>query len=59
LKKQTNTRPLGARLHLKWGKALIYAGKPGEARKQFALADGLELSPADKRELAKATTPHA
>ena len=36
-----------------WGEALGYAGKKDEAQKQFAVAAGLDLSSADKAELAK------
>jgi tetratricopeptide (TPR) repeat protein len=46
--------PNWGRLHLKWGEALVYAGKKDEAQKQFARAAALDLSPADKAELAKA-----
>jgi tetratricopeptide (TPR) repeat protein len=45
--------PNWGRLHLKWGEALTYAGKKDEAQKQFALAAGLDLSAADKAELAR------
>jgi tetratricopeptide (TPR) repeat protein len=45
--------PNWGRLHLKWGEALIYAGKPDEAKAQLAIAPGLDLSSADKAELAK------
>ena len=45
--------PNWGRLHLKWGEALGYAGKPDEAKKQFALAAGLDLTPAEKAELAR------
>ena len=45
--------PNWGRLHLKWGEALGYAGQKDEAQKQFALAAGLDLSSADKAELAK------
>jgi len=45
--------PHWGRLHLKWGEALFYAGKAGEAKKEFAVAATLDLSPADKAELAK------
>jgi tetratricopeptide (TPR) repeat protein len=45
--------PNWGRLHLKWAEALGYAGKKDEAQKQFALAAGLDLSSADKAELAK------
>jgi tetratricopeptide (TPR) repeat protein len=45
--------PNWGRLHMKWGEALGYAGEKDEAQKQFALAAGLDLSSADKAELAK------
>ena len=45
--------PNWGRLHLKWGEALGFAGRKDEAQKQFALAAGLDLSAADKAELAK------
>jgi tetratricopeptide (TPR) repeat protein len=45
--------PHWGRLHLKWGEALVYAGKPDEAKKQFAIASGLDLSAADRAELAR------
>jgi tetratricopeptide (TPR) repeat protein len=45
--------PNWGRLHLKWGEALGYAGKKDEAQKQFARAAQLDLSDADKAELAK------
>jgi Tfp pilus assembly protein PilF len=45
--------PNWGRLHLKWGEALAWAGKADEARKQFALAAGLDLTPSEKSELAK------
>jgi tetratricopeptide (TPR) repeat protein len=44
--------PNWGKLHLKWGEALIYAGQKDEAQKQFALAARLDLSSADKAELA-------
>ena len=50
--------PNWGRLHLKWGEALIYAGKPDDARKQFAIASGLDLSSADRAEFAGVSTPH-
>jgi hypothetical protein len=46
--------PNWGRLHLKWSEALGYAGKKDDAQKQYALAAGLDLSAADKNELAKA-----
>ena len=45
--------PNWGRLHLKWGEALVYAGQKDEAQKQFALAATLDLSAADKAELAR------
>ncbi|MBV9550208.1 MAG: hypothetical protein JO256_11105 [Alphaproteobacteria bacterium] len=48
--------PNWGRLHLKWGEALIYAGKRNEAKAQFARAATLDLTPAEKAELARA--PH-
>jgi hypothetical protein len=46
--------PNWGRLHLRWGEALRYAGHKDEAQKQFTLAATLDLSAADKSELAKA-----
>ena len=45
--------PNWGRLHLKWGEALGFAGKRDEAKKQFVLATGLDLTPAEKTELAR------
>ncbi|HEY2444814.1 MAG TPA: hypothetical protein VGI20_03650 [Rhizomicrobium sp.] len=45
--------PHWGRLHLEWGEALHYAGRDDDARKQFAIAKGLDLSPAEKSELAR------
>jgi hypothetical protein len=45
-------------LHLKWGEALFYAGHRDEAKKQFAIAGGLDLSQADKTTLVKWTSTH-
>ena len=50
--------PNWGRLHLKWGDALVYAGKADEAKVQFARAAQLDLTPADKAELAR-QSPHA
>jgi tetratricopeptide (TPR) repeat protein len=44
--------PNWGRLHLKWGEALGYAGKKDEARAQYQAASTLDLSAADKIELA-------
>jgi hypothetical protein len=40
-------------LHLKWGEALFYAGRKEEAKSQFTGAAVLDLTPADKSELAR------
>jgi len=48
--------PDWGRLHFKWGEALYYAGKEEEAKTQFAAASRLDISAADKAELAK--VPH-
>jgi len=45
--------PNWGRLHLKWGEALVYAGKKDEAKAQFAHAAQLDLTAADKAELAR------
>jgi len=45
--------PNWGRLHLKWGEALFYAGKKDEAKEQFARAAALDLTPAEKSELAR------
>jgi tetratricopeptide (TPR) repeat protein len=45
--------PDWGRLHLKWGEALFWSGDKDGAQKQFAIAAGLDLSAADKSELAK------
>ena len=47
--------PNWGRLHLKWGEALVYAGKKDEAKTQFARAAALDLTPSEKSELAKAS----
>ena len=44
--------PNWGRLHLEWGKALTYVGRKDEAKKQFAIAAGLDLSRSDKSSLA-------
>jgi tetratricopeptide (TPR) repeat protein len=46
--------PNWGRLHLKWGEALFWSGDKAEATKQFAIASGLDLSAADRSELARA-----
>ena len=45
--------PNWGRLHLKWGEALVYAGKKDDAKKQFARAAQLNLTQADKAALAR------
>jgi Tfp pilus assembly protein PilF len=47
--------PNWGRLHLKWGEALAYSGKPAEAKAQFARAATLDLTPSEKSELARAS----
>jgi hypothetical protein len=50
--------PHWGRLHLKWGEALLWSGNRAEAKKQFVIASGLELSSAEHAELAKVHTAH-
>jgi predicted Zn-dependent protease len=50
--------PNWGQLHLKWGEALVYVGKREEAKTQFAIAAGLDLSTSDKSELAKMSAAH-
>jgi tetratricopeptide (TPR) repeat protein len=50
--------PNWGRLHLKWGEALGYAGRKDEARAQYQKASTLDLTAADKAELAR-QSPHA
>jgi len=45
--------PSWGRLHLKWGEALGYVGRKDEARAQYHAASTLDLSVADKAELAR------
>ena len=45
--------PNWGRLHLKWGEALGYAGRKDEARVQYEKASTLDLTAADKAELAR------
>jgi tetratricopeptide (TPR) repeat protein len=49
----TKNAPNWGRLHLKWGEALAYLGQTGDAKTQFAVAAGLDLSPADRTTLEK------
>jgi hypothetical protein len=41
------------RVHIKWGEALGYIGRKDEARAQYRIALTLDLSVADKAELAR------
>jgi tetratricopeptide (TPR) repeat protein len=45
--------PNWGRLHLKWGEAMGYAGRKDEARAQYQKASTLDLTAADKAELAR------
>ncbi len=45
--------PHWGRLHLKWGEALLASGDMAGARAQFAIARTLDLTAAEKSELAK------
>ncbi|HEY1875895.1 MAG TPA: hypothetical protein VGG66_00445, partial [Rhizomicrobium sp.] len=47
--------PNWGRLHLKWGEALYFAGNKEEAQKQFARAATLDLTGAERADLARAT----
>ena len=49
--------PNWGRLHLKWGEALYYAGQKDEAKAQFARAAQLDLTAAEKTELAQTPRP--
>jgi tetratricopeptide (TPR) repeat protein len=48
-----NYAPNWGRLHLKWGEALLWSTDKEGAQKQFALARTLDLTPAEKSELAR------
>jgi tetratricopeptide (TPR) repeat protein len=45
--------PNWGRLHLKWGEALAYTGRKDEARAEYQKASTLDLTVADKAELAR------
>ena len=45
--------PRWGRNHLRWGEALARLGKADEARAQLQAASGMDLSPADRAELAR------
>lgn len=46
--------PNWGRLHLKWGEALLYSGDKAGAKTEFARAAALDLTGAERRDLAKA-----
>ena len=50
--------PYWGRLHLEWGRALWYVGKRERARKQFAVASGLDLSKDDQVTLLNLAKHH-
>jgi tetratricopeptide (TPR) repeat protein len=50
--------PNWGRLHLKWGEALWWSGDKEGARKQFATAAGLDLTPSEKSELTRMRAAH-
>jgi hypothetical protein len=45
--------PNWGRLHLKWGEALLWSGDKAGARRQFAIASGLDLTPFEQSELRR------
>ena len=45
--------PNWGRLRLKWGEALFWSGDKDGAKKQFAVASGLDLTPDERAELVK------
>ncbi len=50
--------PNWGRLHLKWGEALLWTGDKAGAQKQFGIAMALDLTPAEKSELARVSAAH-
>jgi hypothetical protein len=50
--------PNWGHLHLKWGEALLWFGNKIEARKQFAIASGLDLMADEKFELVRMRVQH-
>ena len=50
--------PNWGRLHLKWGEAFMWSGKRDEAEKQLRAAAGLDLTAAEKSELAHVRGAH-
>jgi hypothetical protein len=45
--------PKWGRLYLKWGEALLWSGNKADAQKRFAIAASLDLSAADRSQLAR------
>jgi Flp pilus assembly protein TadD len=45
--------PNWGRLHLEWGAALIYLGRKNEARAQWNVAAGLDLTASERAKLAR------
>jgi tetratricopeptide (TPR) repeat protein len=45
--------PNWGRLHLKWAEASFYSGDKAKAREQFAIASHLDLTPNERRQLAR------
>ena len=50
--------PNWGRLHLKWGEALLWSGDKDGARKQFAIASALYLTPTEKAALQRIERIH-
>ena len=50
--------PHWGRLHLKWGEALLWSGDKDGARKQFAIAASLFLTPSEQTELSRVGAFH-
>jgi tetratricopeptide (TPR) repeat protein len=50
--------PNWGRLRLKWGEALLWSGDKAEAQKQFTIARGLDLMPAERVELTTRAGQH-
>jgi tetratricopeptide (TPR) repeat protein len=50
--------PNWGRLHLKWGEALWWSGHRDDAKKQFAIAPGLDLTASEMSELARVEHSH-
>jgi predicted negative regulator of RcsB-dependent stress response len=45
--------PNWSRPHLRWGEALVYAGKKDEAKARFDRAAALDLASSERAELAR------